>query len=84
MDDRERRVLVEELVKWVTLFPDHLEATVTGAPLLAVSDGEAELKESQIVGIGGAFAIFSTRSRMTHRVGTVGAHEVRRQPISSL
>lgn len=52
-DDQERRVLVEELLEWVTVLPDHLEVTVVGAPPLAVSYGEVGLKESQIVGVGG-------------------------------
>jgi hypothetical protein len=29
-EDRERRVLIEELVEWVTVYPDHLEVTVAG------------------------------------------------------
>ena len=33
--DQERRVLIEELLEWVTVFPDHLEVTVAGAPPLA-------------------------------------------------
>ena len=52
-DDQERRVLIEELVEWVTVLPEHLEVTVVGAPPLAVTYGEVGLKESQIVGVGG-------------------------------
>lgn len=51
-EDRERRVLVEELVQWVTVFPDHLEVSVTGAPALNVLYREVGLKESEIVGVG--------------------------------
>ena len=51
--DQERRVLLEELLEWVTVFPDHLEVTVVGTPPLAVSFGEVGLKESQNVGVGG-------------------------------
>ena len=51
--DQERRVLIEELLEWVTVFPDHLEVTVVGTPPLAVSFGEVGLKESQNVGVGG-------------------------------
>jgi hypothetical protein len=54
--DQERRVLIEELLEWVTVLPDQLEVTVTGAPPLAVSYGEVGLKESQIVGVGGGRA----------------------------
>lgn len=35
--ERERRVLIEELVQEVTIFPDHLEVTVYGAPKLTVA-----------------------------------------------
>ena len=52
-EDRERRVLVEELVEWVTVFPDHLEVTVAGAPALNVRLEEVGLKGSEIVGVGG-------------------------------
>jgi hypothetical protein len=45
--DQERRVLIEELLEWVTVFPDHLEVSVVGAPPLAVAYGEVGLKESQ-------------------------------------
>jgi hypothetical protein len=50
---RERRVLVEELVEAVTIFPDHLEVKVAGAPKLNVRLGEVGLKESAISGVGG-------------------------------
>jgi len=52
-EDSERRVLVEEFVEWVTVFPDHLEVSVIGAPPLNVLLGEVGLKESEIVGVGG-------------------------------
>ena len=52
--DSERRVLVEEFLEWVTVFPDHLEVLVIGAPALNVLLGEVGLKESEIVGVGGA------------------------------
>lgn len=52
-DDRERRVLVEELVEAVKVFPDHLEVTVAGAPSLNVLYQEVGLKGSEIVGVGG-------------------------------
>jgi hypothetical protein len=35
-DPDERRILIEELIEWVTVFPDHLEVQVTGAPPLNV------------------------------------------------
>lgn len=52
-EDHERRVLIEELVEWVSVFPDHLEVTVSGAPPLHVLYGEVGLKESGFVGVGG-------------------------------
>lgn len=52
-DDQERRILVEELVEWVTVFRDHLEVTVAGAPRLNVLFSEVGLKESEKVGVGG-------------------------------
>jgi hypothetical protein len=52
-EEQERRVLIEELVEAVGVFPDHLEVTVTGAPPLNVLYGEVGLKESGFVGVGG-------------------------------
>ena len=52
-EDAERRVLVEELVDAVTVFPDHLEVTVAGAPPLNVLYSEVGLKGSETVGVGG-------------------------------
>jgi len=57
-DDAEKRILVEELVEWVTVFPDHLEVTVTGTPALNVLYGEVGLKESDFVGVGGPIRQF--------------------------
>jgi site-specific DNA recombinase len=53
--DEERRVLVEELLDAVAIFPDHLEVTVQGVPRLNVTLEEAGLKpaEGQFVGVGG-------------------------------
>jgi hypothetical protein len=51
-EDTERRVLIEELVDVVTVFPDHLEVTVGGAPPLNVLYSEVGLKESENVGVG--------------------------------
>lgn len=44
-----RRVLVEELLKNVTVLPDHLEVTVTGTPVLNVLYAEVGLKGSENV-----------------------------------
>jgi hypothetical protein len=52
-EDAERRILVEEFLEWVTVFPDHLEVTVTGAPALNVLLSEVGLKGSEIIGVGG-------------------------------
>jgi hypothetical protein len=42
-DDREKRVLVDELVESVTVFPDHLEVNVAGVPRLNVAFDEVGL-----------------------------------------
>jgi hypothetical protein len=41
--DLERRVLVEERLKSVAMYPDHLEVTVSGAPRLNVTLEEVGL-----------------------------------------
>ncbi len=51
--DEERRVLVHELLEAVTVFPDHLEVKLHGAPVLNVLLGEVGLKVPEIVGVGG-------------------------------
>ena len=52
-DDRERRLLVEEMVTGLNVFPDHLEVAVTGAPTLNVLYREIGMRESEIVQVGG-------------------------------
>jgi hypothetical protein len=49
----ERRILIEELVENVTVLPDHLEVTVSGAPRLHVRYQEVGLKESGPDRVGG-------------------------------
>jgi hypothetical protein len=51
-EDAERRILVEELVQWITIFPDHLEVSVAGAPTLNVNYSEVGMMGSEIVGVG--------------------------------
>ncbi len=46
-------MLVEELVEAVTIFPDHLDLKVAGAPRLNVHLGEVGLEESANSGVGG-------------------------------
>ena len=43
--DAEKRVLIEDLVDAVTIFPDHLEVHVAGAPTLVVTLREVGLRE---------------------------------------
>jgi len=43
-NDKERRVLVEELIETVTIYADRLEVTVTGAPPLLVTLDEVGLR----------------------------------------
>ena len=57
--DDERRVLVHELLEAVTVFPDHLEVKLHGAPVLNVLLGEVGLKVPEIVGVGGPVRQFS-------------------------
>lgn len=52
-EDGERRVLIEELIDAVTVFPDHLEVAVAGASPLNVLYSEVGLKESENVRVGG-------------------------------
>ena len=52
-NERERRVLVENLVEWIKVFPDHLEVKVVGSPQINVMLGEVGLKVPEIVGVGG-------------------------------
>jgi hypothetical protein len=76
-EEQERRVLIEELIEWVSVFPDHLEVTVSGAPPLNVRYGEVGLKESDLVGVGGAFDPLSTpvllRGQITLKAASLGS-----------
>jgi len=52
--EEERRVLVEELVEAIAIFPDHLEVTVSGVPRLNVALDEVGLTGGwQFCGVGG-------------------------------
>ena len=53
VNEGERPVLIEELIDSVTVFPDHLEVTVGGAPPLMVLSSEVGLGESENVRVGG-------------------------------
>jgi hypothetical protein len=57
----ERRILIEELVESVTVLPDHLEVTVSGAPRLHVRYQEVGLKESGPDRVGGPTCNFAPR-----------------------
>lgn len=50
----DQRVLIEELVEAVAIFPDHLKVKVAGAPKINVLLGGVGLKESADVRVGGA------------------------------
>ena len=52
--ETERRVLVDELVEEVAVFPDHLEVKVAGAPRINVRLDEVGLKVSENGGVGDA------------------------------
>jgi hypothetical protein len=53
--DSEKRVLVEELVEKIAIFPDHLEVTIAGAPRLNVTLSEVGLSaaQSENLSVGG-------------------------------
>jgi hypothetical protein len=51
--DPERRVLLDELLDRIVVFPDHLEVVVHGAPKLNVLLSEVGLAESQNARVGG-------------------------------
>ena len=59
--ESERRILIEELVESVTVLPDHLEVTVSGAPRLHVRYQEVGLKESDPDRVGGPTCNFAPR-----------------------
>jgi DNA invertase Pin-like site-specific DNA recombinase len=44
-NDKERRVLIEELIEAVTIHADRIEVTVTGAPPLLITPGEVGLQD---------------------------------------
>jgi DNA invertase Pin-like site-specific DNA recombinase len=52
-EDRERRVIIENMVESVTVFPDHLEVKIVGSPALHVLYSEVGLKGSENVQVGG-------------------------------
>jgi hypothetical protein len=52
-DDQERRILIEELLEWLTVFPNHLEVKVTATPPLNVLFSEVGLMGSDFDGVGG-------------------------------
>jgi len=51
--DRERRVIIQNMVESVTVFPDHLEVKIVGNPALHVLYSEVGLKGSENVQVGG-------------------------------
>jgi hypothetical protein len=59
--ESERRILIEELVENVTVHPDHLEVTVSGAPRLHVLYQEVGLKESGPDRVRGGTSTLSPR-----------------------
>jgi site-specific DNA recombinase len=52
-NERERRVLIENLMEWVKVFPDHLEVKVVGSPVINVTLSEVGLQVPENVGVGG-------------------------------
>jgi hypothetical protein len=60
--DQERRVLLDELLDRIVVFPDHLEVAVHGAPKLNVLLGEIGLAESQNSRVGGGTRTLTPRA----------------------
>lgn len=57
----EQRVLVEELVEAIAIFPDHLEVTLSGVPRLNVALDEVGLTGGwQFCGVGGPIGTLRT------------------------
>jgi hypothetical protein len=52
-DDKERRVLIDELLDRIIVYPDHLEVVVHGVPKINVLLSEVGLAESQNTCVGG-------------------------------
>ena len=52
-EDHERRVIIENMVESVTVFPDHLEVKIVGSPAFHVLYSEVGLKGSENVQVGG-------------------------------
>jgi len=52
-DERERRVIVENLLEWIRVFPDHLEVKVAGSLTINVLYSEVGLKVPENVGVEG-------------------------------
>ena len=52
-NDRERRVLVENLLEWIKVYPDHLEVKVVGSIPINVHYSEVGLKVPENVGVEG-------------------------------
>jgi hypothetical protein len=72
--DQERRVLVEELLDVVAIFPDHLEVTANGALRLNVTLDEVGLTGGrwQFVGVGGSTRTIVTPAILRGDFGLVG------------
>lgn len=51
--DQERKILIDNFVESITVFPEHFEITIAGSPPLIVLPGEVGLKHSENVGVGG-------------------------------
>jgi hypothetical protein len=58
-DERERRVVVENLLACIKVFPDHLEVKVVGSPPINVLLSEVGLKVPENVAVGGPTSTIS-------------------------
>ncbi len=51
--DQERRILIDNFIQSIVVFPEHFEITIVGSPPLIVLPGEVGLKHSENVGVEG-------------------------------
>jgi site-specific DNA recombinase len=51
--DLERKILIDNFVESITVFPEHFEITIAGSPPLIVLPQEVGLQHSENVGVGG-------------------------------
>ena len=77
--------MVEEFLEWITVYPDHLEVSVAGAPPLNVLLDEVGLRRAAIVRVGDpkrTRTLSAHASQRSHRLGN-GMNNLRIWKINS-